>query len=544
MDVITYGAIKNVDKKLGLSMGEVGSNFGMTYDNFLVNFDGFDEVNSIKNVKTFNTFITDNLGAPLHFAFLNNQDGCWYGIDLTAGQFVKIDARSYEKTVIKVLDYEFLLQVSKITINEMNAHEYSPDLTKIIVPYVYSLEKAVKVLTIDMVNETVDTTTFANTYDADPGIGYNISALSSGYWFFDWQTNTLFVPFKEAKVPAKQFGILKLSLDNQTVDYSCNYDVEMDITTPSNFFNHFDRVNKKAYFIIKRDGPYIKQHYLVIFDIISNAASHGIISLKNGNYTTDSQNGGVYWQFLNQQIGNDIFLVVSCDKIQSEIAPSLVNAAYLMKIDASKANPCEFEFVCNDSWSSYTSYGSYQPDSTYRMLCTHKPVMIKKGDYLLWGFFASGSDNRSYTALRMVNIATKKAITTVSMSNLTNYNSIRFLGVLEWNETINSLYVVTNSNYIYSNGSTSPVSTVVTAYYNSPNYHIETQGETLMLISVIGNKNASMTFELQGKKYDRTILISDSGQKTMLLHSKTGIKFRVNTASTVDEVLWGVKANV
>jgi len=546
LDVVNYGAIKNLDKKLGLSMGEVGTNFGMTSGQFLMNFDGFDEVNSVTGMTTLNKRtdygVADTTGLIFPYTIDDINDHYLYGFSLPLCAFVRHNLDTQETTVIKNISVSFLADLK--TLYSLSYPIY-PDFgqDKLIVVTVFN-SSTFTVKVIDVSSETIET--YSYTYDA--GAYTFKGSLSSiaidsenGYIYFPVYVLTSSI--------ITSVGCYKISTDSWERETIIIPVTETSTATSFTFWDVFIDVNSlKMYFSYQEASGTYRKLRMIVADIGGLTYQINDITVENCTAVYGSTESYNYYKSLGiigMHDGKIIAVYTNSCMIYPYKSKSECSLALMVYIDTKADNVFELKILDKEVLVSATKGTTETSYSTqYSNSGLIKPKFLSEGDELLICYI-------SYTVAYMrmwslFNVATKTKIDFGSHTDWYGGNSgtttLYLVKILEWDWSSRKfvLFTVTSVN------TTSGVVSYGILNENDESWQIETTGETLMAISKIAYQGASFDIEIDGKQFTKKIpscSSSDLRERQVLLHSKTGIKFRSNDTIGIDEVFWGVKAS-
>ncbi len=541
MDVINYGAIKNLDKKLGMSLGEVGSNFGMTSGQFLVNFDGFDEVNSIASVKTFNGLTTHNGSTTIGdlgiiMPYFVDTDDYLYGISLGLSAFIKMDVDTEEVTIIKnIVNIDTFLAAVKSSITSSTVVFPGFGQNKIILVTTLDEQNFV-VKVINMTNETIET--------------HNYTITSSSFFtakrnlVFDYVNGFIYVPWHYKPTNIQSVGVYKINTTTWTyetitvttpdtsADTTLNlHDVFVDIEDNVMYISYNETVSNYRYARI------IRANLAALTSVMRTIAVTGC-TLNSG---TTSENYYRDLKFIGK-FEDYIYLAFQHSSLTYPYSATTMRA-YVLDLKLNTAIP-DFhilEFTTKEP-ISYANIGTSQPLNGYAPNGRNKVQIERNGNEILLSYSSDGdSTYQAYNAVRIIDTAAKTVKTKLS-SGFFHGSSLAvpfyLLKVLKWTNAV--ITVVSSTSF-----------SIGYAYYavgkqNDTTWHIETNGETLMIISKQAYTGTSFLIEIDGKQYKKTIPACGSSapiERQVLIHSKTGVKLRALESVSIEEIFWGVIAS-
>lgn len=528
MDALNYGAIKNLDKKLGLSMGEVGSNFGMTYGDKLINFDGFASVTQQANVKSINQVISTTIPATLSFAVWNASEKVYYAIDMNNSKQVKYNPLTGALTTIRTLSAALIQAINNTLVSMAgygmhNSVDYNSDYTKFVVINWYSTFAFVLV---DLINGTATKTTVATpqTVTID-GSSVAVQVSNNANCYYDFTANILYMPYNDGA--SYKVGMVKINsagiMDANTIH----------ITRTSNLYGpiqvYFDKDNKKAYGLYKdTTSPWGIQ--LFIYDLVANTVIMRAVTINGGVIASNTISCTLYPAYC--KIGNNVYFIIACDTGLMTYAGNTLEGGHLFSFDVTRAD-AQLELISTKPFGTatvYTNFNNYYAAiySNYFSLFANngRPEISIVGDNLL--FIHPTQTINIYADI--YSIATKSR--TYQWANSTAFGMSMGNVVLTFDTT---LPAVKTLQIPYGLSPLIGSNSINLTGVGNLDANLVTITETLALITTTAA--ATIEFTIGTTVFNR--ILGSTGD-TIILHSKTGIKIRV-LSGTITDLLWGCK---
>lgn len=535
MDPISYGAIKNLNKKLGLSMGEAGDSFAILKHGVLTSFDGFDQINQLRGAKSINTKNSINIGEgsyDLYFLEYNELDDHFYAISKAYKAFVKINRETGLVTTIHSISNSELLKIDQFSTyaSTYGGWEYNSDFSKIIIigrsnnsAIIKMFDSITGTFIYEVIVSSLNSFTIGST-----------NALKCDVWEwcdFNWATNEMYF-FAADDSNYNDFGIFKvnISVDGTKIDVGGkHFAATDDMTFGQGNCKHccYDFVNNKAYVVYLNKTNNIFNLYEL--NLTTGIFTEYPFTISNGDIELSSSN--VYPCIYPKVIDGYIYMEIASNKIKLDTIDTTFNdRTYLLRYNTTNANGI-FEIYCTTSMASSSSYTSYYCFPQY--CCFGNNWLIKmQGNKM---FYQRPTVANSYYVCWAIDLTTGK---TTSHSAAFMPDGRYIARLISWDENTDALHAISISalkrpdNYHLS---------YYEGYYKYTFYCVDTSMETLAVIEASGGTYLNLIVD--GITLQKNIGLNDN-DKMMAVHAKNGLKIEATSSTSILDITWGVKTNV
>lgn len=549
MDVIAYGAIKNLDKKLGMSMGEVKNNFAITVGDKLLNFDGFTDVGVEKSLKNPNTRTSYGFssiyGHPLLYHYWDNATKTFIGVDDVNFELVRINPTTKVRTVLRTLTSTFVATLkSTLTGTKFQSSNYnwqfSPDGLKL---YTHGLTGSNPSITFYSVIVDFTALTLTEKSIARPstisagftGVTDGASYRYSNSWY-DWSTNKFYIMWLQQQLTTNNwwFGFCVYDQVANTFTFPSGL-AQNSTSTGGNRIEDcriaFDRVAKKAYvyYFLGGGTNANEKPYVTVFTLEAATSSAPAICTTTGFSPNGVQ---AYLTIFDNIVNGNIYAIYSNTAMTRDVYPTPSRNTIVVKIPVTI--PTAIEILANDLMigSDMASTGLQHYSQTN---FGARYDIIEQGDRILIYNTQDTNSNGAFF-FAVIDTVKKKLVTNLTSNALfvNAMNNVPFY-VIEADLTNLAFDLVDVGASTYWMVTTTTVTGFGESFYNNPYTSFSRTGEVFVFL----RHSTSITIDLtvDGRFFPNFTF----GAEGTAIHSKNGLSFKVLGTTALNETYWGTK---